>query len=261
MPDGPTLSFDRHQTAFARMASTSKKDLVTLWRQEARICFGGTASMPGVAGITPPYGEGKLQNASSAEKHAKAKVASDIHALYGTPSQAYDAIHEKNPADADAFWYLRLHHDTRGASDILRQNTGSWLAPFDDGKYHRQNFRKKNRRIRFYVTDPKALSDYIKLEQGLIWWLASGWHEPLEALDARLPAGIKRHPSPGHLEVNITADDISISAVNEVSYGSSIRDMNRRLQTVMNDYRVQRLDRAWEHYLDVLAKRHGLKKE
>lgn len=261
MPDGPTLTFDRHQAAFLRKAATSKKDLPTLWREEARICFGGTGSMPGVAGITPPYGEGKLQNASSAQKHARDKVAADIYGLYGTPNEAYDMIQEAAPQQAPAFWYLYKHHDVPGASDILRAATGSIIHPFDEGVHHRRNFRKGSRRgarsFKFYVSDPKNLKAYVQLEQEMIWWLASGWAEPLEALGARLPAGVKRHKSPGHLQVTITDGMISIEVGNDVSYAGAIADMNRRIQTVMNDWRVARLDRMWENYLAKLARSGG----
>lgn len=261
MPDGPTLVFDRHQNAFLRMAAASKKTLPELWREEARICFGGSGSMPGVAGITPPYGEGKLQNTRAAEVHAKTKVAADIYGLYGTPGDAYEAIQEQAPAQSQAFWYLYKHHDVAGASDILRAATGSIIHPFDDGVHHRRNFRKGSqrggRRFRFYVSDPKNLKAYVQLEQEMIWWLASGWHEPLEALGARMPAGIKRHSSPGHLRVTITDSMISIEVGNDVSYAGQIKDMERRIQTVMNDWRVARLDRAWENYLAKLARQSG----
>jgi hypothetical protein len=263
MKDGPTLTFERHQTAFARMASTSKKTLPELWREEARICFGGSGSMPGVAGITPPYGEGKLQNARSAEAHARAKVAADIYGLYGTPGDAYDAIQEKAPGQAGPFWYLLQHKDVAGASDVLRAATGSIIHPFDGGVHHRRNFRKGKkggRGFRFYVSDPKNLKAYVQLEQELIWWLASGWAEPLQALGARLPTGVKRHPAPGHLTVTINESVISIEASNDVRYAREIADMERRIMTVMNDWRVARLDRAWDFYLAKLARESGLKK-
>lgn len=257
MSDG-LIIHSRHNDAFARMAATSKKDLTTLWTEEARICFGGTGSMPGVAGVTPPYGTGALQNTRTAESHARSKVASDIFGLYGTPGEAFDAIKDKSPGDAQAFWYLHKHGDTAGASDLLRSATGSILHKFDDGVHHRRNFRKKTRGFRFYVADPQNLKAYVQLEQDMVWWLAAGWLEPLEALKARIPAGIKKHDAPGRLRIPPIGDAIEISILNEVSYGGQIRDMQRRIRTVLNDYRVARLDRMWEHYLAKLAGQNNL---
>lgn len=261
-----TLDLSAHQAAFQRMASTSKKTLVTLWKEEARLCFGGSRKMPGVAGITPPYGEGKLQNTNSAKAHANAKIAADIRSLYGGPDDAYDLIAEAAPAQADAFWWLHKHDDTAGANEILRAATGTILYPFDDGAHHRKNFRRRaraNRRaFRFHVTDPKELDAYIKAEQEQVWWLASGWSEPLAALGAKLPAGVKKHPgSPGHLEFKADDQAITITVSNDVRYARAIADMNRRISIVMNEWRVARLDRMWNDYLTRLATVGGLRRK
>lgn len=263
MSDGIIFKLDlgRHNEAFQRMARTSKKTLPALWKEEARICFGGSNKMPGVAGITPPYGEGDLQNTRAAEAHAKSKIAADIYGLYGTPGDAYDLVESKSQGKAQAFWYLLKHGDVAGASDIVRETTGSIIAPFDDGAHHRRNFRRRNRNFRFFVSDPKNLKAYVELEQEQVWWLASGWREPLEALGAKLPAGVKRHPSPGHLAPPIINDrEIVITISNDVKYAGSIGDMKRRIETVMNDWRVARLDRMWETYLAELATASGFKR-
>lgn len=263
MQDGPSLVFDRHQEAWQRMAMFSKKSAEELWIEEARICFGGTGSMPGVAGITPPYGEGKLQNARSAEAHAKSKIAADINSLYGSPGDAFEAIQEKAPGQAQAFWYLYKHNDVPGASDILRAETGSIIHPFDDGVYHRRNFRRRSRggrNFRFYVSDPKNLKAYVQLEQEMVWWLASGWAEPLRELGAKLPTGVTKHAgAPGDLQFKFTNGLLSIEISNDVSYAGAIADMERRIMTVMNDWRVARLDRMHENYLAKLAGSSGMK--
>jgi hypothetical protein len=252
------LNIEPHLRAWSRMAATSKKTLPALWKEEARICFGGSGSMPGVAGITPPYGEGGLQNARTAQSHARAKVAADIMSVYGTPGEAYDLLKDVSPGEADPFWWLYKHGDTAGASDLLRGATGSILHAFDDGAHHRKNFRRRAKRFRFFVSDPQNLKAYVQLEQEQIWWLASGWAEPLEALGAKLPAGVKKHSSPGHLEFRVTDADIVITISNDVSYAGQIKDMKRRIQTVMNEWRVARLDRMWENYQETLAKAGGL---
>lgn len=242
------------------MAATSKKTLPALWKEEARICFGGSGTMPGVAGITPPYGPGGLQNTRTAEAHAKAKIAADIYGLYGTPNDAYAAVQEASPGQAQAFWWLYKHGDIPGASDIVRAATGSIIAPFDDGAHHRRNFRRRGRKFRFYVSDPKNLKAYVELEQEQVWWLASGWQEPLQALGAHLPAGVKKHSAPGHLKVVSNDHELTITISNDVKYASQIGDMKRRIETVMNDWRVARLDRMWNTYQDTLAGVSGFKR-
>lgn len=257
-----TINANAHLAAFSRMAATSKKTLPTLWKEEARICFGGSGSMPGVAGITPPYGEGGLQSTRKAESHAKAKIAADIHALYGTPGEAYDLLPQSTGV-ADAFWSHYKKGEIADANSILRETTGSILYPFDDGKFHRNNFRRRRRGgsgFKFYVSDPEELELYIKFEQEQIWWLTSGWLDPLTALGAKLPAGVKRHSeAPGNLNVVINDAEISIAIRNDVSYAGSIKDMSRRIKTVMNEWRVARLDRMWANYQEQIAKAAGFK--
>lgn len=254
-----TIPADAHLAAFSRMAMTSKKTLPQLWREEARICFGGTGTMPGVAGITPPYGEGGLQSARTAESHAKAKIAADINSLYGTPGEAYDLLPQHN-GQADAFWGYYKRGEIREASDLLRSATGSILAPFDAGVHHRRNFRRRARNFRFFVSDPEELALYVQMEQENIWWLTSGWMEPLTALGAKLPTGVKRHSeAPGDLDVIINNAEFSIAVRNDVSYAGSIGDMSRRIKTVMNEWRVARLDRMWANYQEKIAKAAGFK--
>ena len=248
-----------HTAAFMRMASTSKKTLPELWTEEARICFGGSGKMPGVAGITPPY-DGKT-SVGQAGKKGRAKVAADIYNLYGTPDDAYDAIAEKSPGEAQAFWWLKNHGDVPGAAQVLRDATGSTMAPFDDGVHHRRNFRKKRRRFLYYVTDPKNLKAYVQLEQEQVWWLVGGWEDGLTALGAHLPAGVKKQDSPGHLDVSFTDQQLKITIGNDVKYGPQIADMKRRIETVMNEWRVARLDRMWDKYLESLARTSGFKKK
>lgn len=273
MTDGIILT--SHTDVFARMASTSKKDLKTLWLEEARRCFGGTTGKsghPGVAGITPPYSAGAGQNATVAKQHADALIASDIHSLYGTPSTAYDALKSSSPSKASAFWFLHLHDDQEQAKEIVRSTLGKSFSPFDAGKLHQNSLGSKGLRRRrakrggarnvvYYVNDEAALAAYIKAEQAHVWWLASGWAEPLRALGAKLPAGVKKLPAPGHLRVVITDEKFEVTAGNDVKFSGQIADMNRRIDIVLNTYRVERLNRAWTEYLASQARKAGLKKK
>ena len=251
MPDGITVTNTKHEAALHRLLSTSKRGAVEVLRGRAKTVF------KTVAKYTPPAHAGALGKA--AETHAKAKIATDIYGLYGTPSDAYDAVKEKSPGEAQAFWYLLKHDDVKGASDIVRSTTGSIIAPFDDGVHHRRNFRRKTRNFRFFVTDPKNLKAYVQLEQEQVWWLASGWEPALSALGVRdIPYGINKHDGPGTLKVSITDLLISIAMVNNVRYAGEVKDIERRVAWAMS-LDVDTMDRMWEYYLKKLAGENGMK--
>lgn len=261
-----------HADVFARMAQTSKKDAKTLWLEETKRCFGGTSGKsghPGVAGITPPYSAGAGQSTRTAQLHGESKVEADIRSLYGTPSQAYDDLHGINPAASSAMWFLHLHDDDAAAGDIIKSNLGKSFVPFDGGALHRNTAggsrrRRKDRTGRarsavFYISSQEDLEAYIKEETSHVWWLASGWREPLEALGARMPAGVKKLPAPGHLRVTMNDDVFEITAGNDVKFSGQVADMQRRIDTVLNVYRVSRLNRAHTEFLASLARKSGLK--
>lgn len=245
----PSTSFDQ---GLQRLLATSKKSAAEVMRQQARLLF------VEVAKVTPPFGSGALQKTGEAQKNARAKVAADIYGLYGLPNDAFDAIKDRNPGEAQAFWYLHKKGDTAGASDLLRAATGSILHPFDDGAHHRRNFRKKTKNFRFYVSDPANLKAYVRLMQDRVWWLASGWSEPLAALGARVPAGVNRHRAPGLLRVEITDQAIEITMRNDVRYAVKIDNLRNRIRYAM-DRRADALNRRWEDWMKRLARESGLK--
>lgn len=252
MTEGITVTSSKHEAALQRLMSTSKKTAVEVLTQRSRIVF------KTVAKYTPPGHAGVLGRAAQA--HAKAKVAADIYSLYGTPNDAYDAVAEKNPGDAQAFWYLLKQGDTAGASDIVRANTGSIIAPFDDGTHHRRNFRRRGNRFRFFVSDPKNLKAYVQLEQEQVWWLASGWEDALSALGVKdIPYGVGKHDAPGTLRVEITDQRIAITMVNEVGFASAVKDINRRIAWAMG-LDADTMQRNWDNYMEKLAAGVGMKK-
>lgn len=244
----------RHEAAIQRVMSTSKRTATQVLKAEAKLVF------VEVAKVTPPSHVGVTGR--TAETHAKTKIAAEIHSLYGTASDAYDAIAEKSPAKASAFWYLHSHDETAEANAILREATGSILYPFDSGAHHRKNFRKSANRKRgftFYITDPKDLDAYIKEQQSHVWWLASGWEDALTALGAKLPFGVSRHNAPGTLKVDVTNDRIEITMGNDVKYARQVKDIERRILWAMN-IRADRMQRNWDNYLTNVAGASGMRK-
>jgi len=237
-----------------RLLSTSKRAAADVLRSEARIVF------KNVALYTPPAHAGTT--GKSAESHAKTKVAADIRALYGTPSDAYDLLPQSTGV-ADAFWSHYKRGEIADANDILRGTTGSIFYTFDAGEFHRKNFRQRRRKgsgFRFYVSEPKEIDLYIQMQQENVWWLASGWHDALAALGVKgLPYGIAKHPeAPGTLRVDISSAAIEIAMQNNVQYARQVKDFQRRVKWAMN-FRADRMQAQWENYLAKIAGESGLK--
>lgn len=246
---------DRFTAALARLISTSRRSAPEIMRQQARIVFTQAAA------ITPPASAGVTGRA--AEKQGRNAIAGDISSLYGTPAQAYDAIADESPAAASAFWLLHRSGDDEAAGKIVYGELGSSFSPFDGGTLHKRVLTRRgrvNRRKKhvFYVRDPDALESYIADEQDHVWWLASGWAEALRGLGARLPYGVGKLPAPGALRVSTEGNIITITARNEVSWASNVRDLQRRVQWAL-DKQTRTLDRRWEFYLKKLARDSGLK--
>lgn len=251
MPDGITVTNTKHEASLQRLLSTSKRGAVDVLKDRAKTVF------KTVAMYTPPAHAGTLGKA--AETHARAKIATDIYSIYGTPNDAYEAVQAKSPGLADPMWWLLKHGDIKGASDIVRETTGSIIAPFDDGAHHRRNFRRRGRNFRFFVSDPKNLKAYVQLEQEQVWWLASGWEPALSALGVRgIPYGIGKHNSPGTLRVEISTSLLSITMVNNVGFAGQVKDFERRIAWAM-DIDVDTMQRMWDHYMKVLAGEVGMK--
>lgn len=251
MPDGVTVTSSKHEAALQRLLSTSKRTGEEVLRERAKVVFNT------VARYTPPAHAGTL--GKQAETHAKAKVASDIYSIYGTPNDAYAAVQAKSPGQADPMWWLLKHGDVRGASDIVRETTGSIIAPFDDGAHHRRNFRRRSRNFRFFVSDPKNLKAYVQLEQEQVWWLASGWEPALAALGVRnIPYGITKHGAPGTLKVEVSAQKIVVTMVNNVGYAGEVQGIERRIAWAM-DRDTDTMQRMWDNFMQKLSGQTGLK--
>lgn len=247
------ISSARHEAAIQRVMSTSKRTAAEVLKAEARLVF------TEVAKITPPSHAGVTGR--TAEQHAKSKIAAEINSLYGTANDAYDAIAEKSPAKASAYWYLHSNDETAEANAVLREATGSILYPFDGGTHHRRNFKKSASRRKgfmFYVSNPQALDLYIQQQQGHVWWLASGWEDALSALGAKLPFGVSRHNAPGSLKVEVTNERIIITMGNDVTYARQVKDIERRILWAMN-IRADRMQKNWDNYMGRLAGTSGRK--
>jgi hypothetical protein len=232
-----------HEFALARFASTSKRNIAGIAKQE----FG--LLLTEVAKYTPPASPGVA--GKKAEVQGKEAVAGDIYAIYGTPSKAYDAIHRKASWRADAFWSLYQAGDSR-AAQIVRETTGQSFSPFDGGTLHKRQKRvgMRNRRHQqiYFVSNPAELEAYVKQKQGNVWWLASGWAPALKALGRPLPTGVRKHSAPGAMRVEIGDVDINITAINSVEWASRLKGIEARVRWAMNR-RTETLERRWNYFI------------
>jgi hypothetical protein len=199
--------------------------------------------------------QSRLVGAGSREGTAagKAKVASDISKLYGTPSSAYDAIEKKSPADARAFWAVRRTRPD-AAADIVMKHTGTWFGPFDGGKLHKQRFQRgsvNGRRGRpiLYISNPKELSDYIKSKQARVSFLAAGWRDISEQLGITLPESIGKHKSaPSSAQIVASMERIVIRATNGLSYATDA-GLRSRIQDSINR-QAGAMERQWKEFME-----------
>jgi hypothetical protein len=256
--DGLKLNTAAFDAAVIRFAMTSKKTAAEVMKDQARLLF------VEVAKITPPYGGG-ASTGRKAEAQGKTAVSRDIYSLYGTRSDAYDAIASRNAGAAQAFWRHLGSNNEALANEILKDVTGKSLGKFDGGALHKRTAGGKKRRARarretvFYVSNAEALAAYVREQKAHVWWLASGWGDALRTLGAKLPYGVDKQDSPGRLKVEINDQRIVITMVNQVSFGREVRDIERRINFALNK-RVGALDRRWESYINRTAKDAGFAK-
>jgi hypothetical protein len=128
---------------------------------------------------------------------ARTKVAADIYSMYGTPNDAYDLLSARSVPAAKQYWYLHEHGLNRDAAEVLKDNTGSIMYPFDDGDYHRKMRRagrRRGQRFKFFVENPEALESYVKTIQGRVM-VASLWLARTSG-SSRCEAARRREASP-----------------------------------------------------------------
>lgn len=246
--DELTITSEPWEQAVVRKLATSKKPMVEMLRSE----FG--LVMSAVAKFTPPASLGKT--GKSAEVQGKAKVAADIRSLYGTPSDAFEALGGRANLAAKAFWSDVSHGRTADAAQIVKKNLGKSFAPFDGGILHSRTAggrkRRRTREVIYYVTDKAALDAYIQEVQGHVWYLASGWEQALKALNRPLTYGIGKIDAPGSFKIIITSTGITLTAIDKVRFASQVSGIENRIRWAMNEFRVPRMQRQWDYYIKTI---------
>lgn len=245
--------WDGFNAAIARRVATGTRGLLPQLTEQAR------GVHREVIKWTPPGHAGVQGGTRAALLHGQAKVAGDIGKLYGSANEAYDAIAERNPSAARAFWALKTR-DHNAARDIVQEQLHTSLITWDEGALHKRNF--KNGRVRgnkskplVYVTNSKALKAFVKEQQSHVMYLTAGWREIMSKLGLSLP-GFIDHDAPSAAMIEITETRLRIVASNEVPYGLAT-DLQRRVQFAI-DQQTANMQRQWEDYIEKLNRKAGL---
>lgn len=243
------LHLDEFFAKLDRRIATSSKSALEVAAQQMR----GIHKQ--LIAITPPGhsvdGAGVTGGTRQAQEHGKAKVAGDIHRLYGTASGAFKAIYEKSPHQARAFYRFR-NSDTQIAAAIVRDQLGAGYGPFDGGALHKTMWkggavRGRKRAPTYYVQGISKidLDTYIARQQNRVMYLTSGWQEIMLKLGIPLPGWINSKNGKGAGIIEHSSTRIHILGSNDVPYASE----NIRLQWAI-DAQSGAMEREWQNWND-----------
>lgn len=263
MSDGFEFDWSGFNEAFVQRAASTDKPAAEVMLQQARGIFGTYFEITPPASVTRARGDTdwNVVIGHDAKVKGENKVAADIRALYGTAGDAYDHLHRVSPAKASAFYFLSKRRRIEDANRILRGEFGSGFAPFDGGALHKKWFKGSSRRRAdggptYYVADERELKKYIEEIQDHVGWLLGGHHAIADHLGLQLPAWAKKG-APSAANVSFTPDRLSITAINEVDYGSYV-NLEGRAQWAINR-QAEKMQRQWEHFIETRFGGAGLK--
>ena len=155
--------------------------------------------------ITPP-GTGPNDTFTAAKKRGEAWVENDIRKMF-KPDRVWAGPARRSTSAGRV--EIRAKHQARRSA-----RTGRVLGG-------------KRRKV---IPVPDAdLTAYIRDRKKKVGILMSGWKPAAQRMGVAMPAWARRHTGPGHIIVKESRNGTSIMAENSVTYGQTIRDMDRRL--------------------------------
>lgn len=257
MAEDIKLNWSEWDTAFARRTATSKRSVLELATEQMR------GIMRHSLLVTPPGHDGVPGGTREADAHGRAKVMGDIFDLYGTAGDAFALIKRQDIGLAKSFWRDHQRGDEAAAAETFKRVTGQWYGPWDGGRLHKTHFtrgrtakRRDGRKI-IFVSDARALTDYVRDQQDKVMTLTAGWKKAFADLGIPLPQWIAQHNAPvDNLIVEVSDERIRIQAGNSVTYADAT-DLQRRLQFAI-DAQKGAMDRQWEDYQAKLNREAGL---
>lgn len=246
------IDTERFDAALARMIASSKRDAVTVMKEQAK------GIMRYVQAYTPPASKGAT--GSAARMQGVNAVRSRMKA-YGTPAQAFAIVKSSKGEDvAKYFWEVFKAGERDKANAVLREVTGKNIAPFDDGKIFTALMikRKKARGINYYISDPKKLKDFSKEAERHVGTLAAGWNPAMVLLGLTPPSWISRHEGNGEADIKIGEGTVQVIAHNHNVY---TRAQETHMESMIGYAYIAQaniMEHRWNRYIESLAMKSGL---
>jgi len=259
-----TVDARAFSAALGKMMTQSKRDLGEVLKEQAR------GVIKRAIAITPPSNG---QNTGAAAKRLGEKaVESDLLRIFNP----LDPAEYKGELAANGGFRLRRvsHADNRRGAKLT--DIDIFLKPSDMPRFHQNQRRSKGRvtTIRRENLIGRKYSDvatmgfvtwqdfraYVKTVNARIGMLAAGWLRAAAALGVRgVPAWIGRHSSiPGSVRIDLSRDNMSITATNGARFAGNVRGLERRIQSAV-DYQAQAMERRIAFATASAAKRAGFK--
>jgi hypothetical protein len=185
--------------SLSRFAAATRRDASDVAHQAMR------GILKTVIMITPP-GTGPNDTATAAKKRGEAKVESDIRKMF----------------KPERVWAGPARRSTAGGRIQIKAKHQAGRSP--------RTGRVLGGKRRKVIPVPEAdLTAYIRDRKKKVGILMSGWKPAAERMGVSMPAWARRHSGPGHITIKQGQNGISLIAENSVSYGRTIRDIDRRL--------------------------------
>lgn len=254
-----TMSFECDTAQFEanllRFMSTSKRAAELVVAEQARLLF------VEVAKVTPPNGgaAGATLQGVAAQRAGELAIVRDYHQTYGMPGRAYsDLLSTAGHRTAGAFWACVKEGRTENGAMLIKTHLGKSFVPFDGGQAARGLLGKKRKKEPlFYISNPDALNAHVANLRKRVWWLASGWRKPLQALEVKsLPYGVNKQNADGWLFTQVDDALIEIKMTNGVSFAPNVKKLRDRIAFAMR-VRSGVLERRWNEYIKRLGPKDG----
>ena len=207
----------------------------------------------------------------SGKRKAEGKIQSDVRKAYGTASDIWRLIRDKEgQGAADNFWqYVKLKQWTKANKTALNI-VGKQLISFDSGREHRKRrnprtgrvvggAQPKDKEVFIKPTAMGKMRSYTKKQQKMAGFLAAGFIPAAEKLKLKLPAWITRHKTPpGFVRPKITKSGYTLTVGNSASYARNA-NVPKHMKTALGyEKRRKRIVLALKYEVRSILKRQRL---
>ena len=152
----------------------------------------------------------------------------------------------------------QIHHLMKGTTNAKRVQDTNIAAIHKAARNSRGRVNTKRKRQRILVP-ADALRAYVKMKQGRVGYLASGWNRTAQKVGYKPPEWIARHGSAnGSVRLHSSARKFSMKTTNAIRYARDVDGLERRIQVALN-MQANNMERKVDDYLQKQAASIGLK--